>query len=130
MQGKPVVAGSQAHAVAAAIRTIPETGLAAMTLLPRPRPTHAPIVRRMTSDDTRDQWSEPARAEAVRQAAVAVAKFAATSPELDVRPQVRRELLTKYVLWLVTTGTIAHKHAHQVPQRRSRRDHGPEGTHP
>lgn len=57
-----------------------------------------------------DHWTEHARADAVRQAAIAVARFAATSPELDVRPQVRRELLTKYVLWLVTTGTVAHKH--------------------
>lgn len=55
-------------------------------------------------------WTEPDRAAAVRQAAIAVAKFAATSPDLDVRPEVRRELLTKYVLWLATTGTIAHKH--------------------
>ena len=55
-------------------------------------------------------WTEPDRAVSVRQAAIAVARFAATSPELEVRPQVRRELLTKYVLWLVTTGTVAHKH--------------------
>jgi hypothetical protein len=55
-------------------------------------------------------WTEPDRAASVRQAAIAVAKFAATSPDLEVRPQVRRELLTKYVLWLVSTGTIAHKH--------------------
>lgn len=56
-------------------------------------------------------WNEPARASDVRQAAIAVARFAATSPELEIRPQVRRELLTRYVLWLVTTGTVANKHA-------------------
>lgn len=59
---------------------------------------------------TPNDWTEHPRADAVREAAIAVARFAATSPELEVRPQVRRELLTKYVLWLVTTGTVAHKH--------------------
>ncbi len=53
-------------------------------------------------------WCEPDRAEAVRRDAIALARFAVTSP--DLRNITRREVLSKYVLILLTHGTSNGKY--------------------
>ncbi|GAB3865451.1 hypothetical protein GCM10028801_35960 [Nocardioides maradonensis] len=55
---------------------------------------------------TSTPWSRAPHADAVIEAATAMALFAATSPGLDARPTARRELLRLYVLSLVTQGTL------------------------
>jgi hypothetical protein len=53
-------------------------------------------------------WTEPAQADAVRRDAIALAKFAVTSP--DLRDVTRKEVLSKYVLILLTHGTSNGKY--------------------
>lgn len=53
-------------------------------------------------------WTEPDRADAVRKDAIALARFAVTSP--DLRDVTRKELLSKYVLILLTHGTSHGKY--------------------
>lgn len=52
------------------------------------------------------QWAPAPHAEAVVEAASAMALFAATSPGLAARPAARREMLRLYVLSLITQGTL------------------------
>src|SRR4051812_9465523 len=54
-------------------------------------------------------WEPADHADDVLGAAVALATFAASSPALDARPTVRREVLRMYVLSLVTQGTLPRK---------------------
>ena len=64
-------------------------------------------------DDRHDEqmgWTEPDHADAVRQGAIALAKFALQSRELDVRPEIRTEVMRLYVLPLVTHGTAPSKY--------------------
>ena len=65
------------------------------------------------------EWREPERAAAVRQAAIALACYAARSTDLDPRPEVRRELINRYVLWFATTGTLRHKYDTRYRSRAS-----------
>lgn len=59
-------------------------------------------------DETRvDRWVAPARADAVRRDAIALARFAVSSP--DLREVTRKEVLSKYVLVLLTHGTANGK---------------------
>lgn len=51
-------------------------------------------------------WTPAPHADAVVEAATAMALFAATSPGLDGRPAARREMLRLYVLSLITQGTL------------------------
>lgn len=51
-------------------------------------------------------WAPAPHAEAVIEAATAMALFAVTSPSLDARPTARREMLRLYVLSLITQGTL------------------------
>jgi hypothetical protein len=55
-------------------------------------------------------WTEPPHAAAVRQGGIALTKFALQSPELDVRPEIRTEMMRLYVLPLVTHGTAGSKY--------------------
>jgi hypothetical protein len=55
------------------------------------------------------RWVLAPHAEAVIEAASAMALFAATSPGLAGRPTARREMLRLYVLSLVTQGTLPKK---------------------
>lgn len=55
------------------------------------------------------RWILPPHAEAVVEAASAMALFAATSPGLAGRPTARREMLRLYVLSLITQGTLPKK---------------------
>lgn len=60
-------------------------------------------------DGTRvDRWAEPAQADAVRRDAIALANFAVSSP--DLREVTRKEVLSKYVLVLLTHGTANGKY--------------------
>lgn len=55
-----------------------------------------------------DRWVAPAQADAVRRDAIALAKFAVSSP--DLREVTRKEVLSKYVLVLLTHGTANGKY--------------------
>lgn len=55
------------------------------------------------------RWTPAPHAEAVIEAASAMALFAASSPGLSGRPAARREMLRLYVLSLVTQGTLPKK---------------------
>lgn len=54
-------------------------------------------------------WHRASHADDVIEAATALGVFAATSPGLDARPGVRREMLRLYTLNLVTQGTLPRK---------------------
>jgi hypothetical protein len=60
----------------------------------------------MVSND--ESWIEPSQADGVRRDAIALAKFAVTSP--DLRDVTRKEVLSKYVLILLTHGTSNGKY--------------------
>lgn len=57
---------------------------------------------------TSDRWVAPAQADAVLRDAIALARFAVDSP--DLRDVTRKELLSKYVLVLLTHGTSNGKY--------------------
>lgn len=54
------------------------------------------------------RWVAPTQADAVRRDAIAIATFALTAP--DLRQVTRKELLSKYVLVLITHGTANGKY--------------------
>ncbi|RYB88343.1 hypothetical protein EUA06_21555 [Nocardioides glacieisoli] len=54
------------------------------------------------------RWVAPAQADAVRRDAIAIATFAVNAP--DIREVTKRELLSKYVLVLLTHGTANGKY--------------------
>lgn len=60
-------------------------------------------------------WTEPTQADAVRRDAIALARFAVTSP--DLRDITRKEVLSKYVLILLTHGTSNGKYGTRYRSR-------------
>lgn len=62
-----------------------------------------------------NSWVEPPQANAVRKDAIALARFAVTSP--DLRDVTRKEVLSKYVLILLTHGTSNGKYGTRYRSR-------------